>query len=80
MSYDLEDQVKTLCKIYKKNKEVEITYCLYNWDISVQLEECRQDAQKILPRIALELDSETIFVEDINSIGILLHIEVPQYH
>ncbi len=80
MSYDLENQVKTLFKIYKKNKEVKITYWLYNWDIFVQLEECRQDTQKILPKIAFELDSETIFVEDINSIGILLHIEVPQYH
>ena len=80
MSYDLEDQVKTLFKIYKKNKEVRITYWLYNWNTFIQLEECNQDAQKIPPKIVFEIDSETIFVEDINSIGILLYIEVPQYH
>jgi len=79
MSYSLETELKTLFEIYKKNKEVNITYWLYNWDTFVQLEEYSQGIQTTPPTIVFTMDSETIFVEDITSIGILLNIDVPRY-
>ncbi len=81
MPFSLKQRIETLFTIYKKGQKVKITYRIYDWKTFTQIEDYQesQDIQEIEPIIIFNIDSEKILIKDLNSIGILLDIEIRRY-